>query len=64
MGYSNKIDRYNEIFKMKKIKPIFAYAIISKKTNKINVMDIFADKDLEYIPSIERIVKVKIEVVE
>jgi len=49
---------------MKKIKPIFAYAIISKKTNKINVMDIFADKDLEYIPSIERIVKVKIEVVE
>ena len=46
----------------KKIKPILAYAVIQKRNPKINVLDIFADKDVQYIPTKEELVKVEIRV--
>lgn len=46
--------------KKQTIKPLIAYAVVSKRTNKINIMDIFGSKDIQYIPSIEKIIKVEI----
>lgn len=48
----------------KKIKPIMVYAVIQKRNNKIDILDIFAKKDVGYTPTKEYIVKVKIEVAE
>lgn len=46
----------------KKIKSITAFAVIQKRNNKIDVLDIFADKDVQYIPTKEYLVKVEIRV--
>lgn len=46
--------------KPKPIKPIIAYAIVSKKNPKIKAIDVFADKDFDLLAG-ELIIKVKIE---
>lgn len=50
--------------KKPKIKPLIAYAVINKRNLKLDILDIFADKDVQYAKDKEMLVKVEIRVAE
>ena len=63
-GYIGKFLGYTyDDIKSLKIKPLIAFAVVRKKRPKININEIFADEAI-VITKDEKIIKVKIEVIE